>query len=80
MKKSEGMIKKVRAMIEQDKTCPEIVQQMNAAIWLLKSANATLLKNHILVCWLDILASQDKTELQPFIEEVMKVRDIGSRE
>lgn len=66
-------------MIEEDIYCANIAQQINASIWLLKSANNKLLEHHIKCCGAKKLLSKDKNEIDKFVKELVRVRDVSTR-
>ena len=79
LKKSNWIIKKIEFMVEKDEYCAHIAQQVNAAIWLLKSVNNKLLEHHIKCCWAKKLLSKDKKEVDEFVKELVRVRDVSKR-
>lgn len=79
LKKAQGMLLKIQQMVDEDTYCADIAVQVNATIGLLKRINTQLLKNHLLCCGKHKLVSSDSGEVQQFIEEVVKVRDVTSR-
>ncbi|MCX6823789.1 MAG: metal-sensitive transcriptional regulator [candidate division SR1 bacterium] len=79
IKKASGTIKKVEKLIEDDVYCANIAQQINAAIGLLKSANNKLLESHIKCCGAKKLLSKDKKEIDDFVKELIRVRDVSTR-
>ena len=79
IKKAQWTLNKVTTMIEQDKYCADIAQQINAAMWLLKSANNTLLANHLTSCWASILHSWDTIAVDAFVKELIRVWEVTHR-
>lgn len=79
VKKAAGTIRKIEKMIEEDIYCADIAQQINAAIGLLKQANNKLLENHIKCCGARKLLSNDKKEVDDFVKELIRVRDVSTR-
>lgn len=79
VKKAMGTLKKVEKMIEDDIYCADITQQVNAAIGLLKNANEKLLENHIKCCGAKKLLSKDSKEVDAFVKELIRVRDVATR-
>ena len=49
-KQARGTLEKVVAMIESDTYCPEIIQQADSVIGLLKSVKRELLAGHLDTC------------------------------
>ena len=79
VRKSAGMIKKVEKLVEEGAYCVDIVQQVNATIGLLKSINSKLLENHIKCCWSKKLLSKDPKEVDDFVKELVRTRDVSTR-
>lgn len=79
IKKAAGVIKKIEKLIEDDIYCADIAQQINAAIGLLKNANNKLLENHIKCCGAKKLLSKNKKEVDAFVTELIRVRDVSTR-
>lgn len=72
IKKASGTLNKVTEMIENDRYCPDIIQQIDAVTGLLESAKKTLLKNHLDSC-LEHNLKEDKTKA---IDELIKIFDL----
>ncbi len=74
-KKALGTNEKVISMIENDYYCPEIIQQVDAVIGLLKSAKKNLLKGHLDHC-LEVKLKENKDKT---IEELLKIYSLGEK-
>lgn len=72
IKKAKGILEKVQNMVESDKYCPDVIQQIDAVRGLLTSAKKTLLIGHIDHC----LENQLKTDKQKAVEELIKIFDL----
>lgn len=72
VKKAQGTVSKVLNMIDEDRYCPEIIQQLDAAIGLLKSSKKTLLLGHLDHCLQDKL-KKDKAQA---ISELVRILDL----
>lgn len=72
VKKSQGIITKVIEMIHEDEYCPDIIQQIDAAIGLLNSTKKTLLTGHLDHCLEDKL----KEDKQKAIKELIRIFDL----
>lgn len=79
VKKTQGTLSKVTQMIEEDTYCADIGQQINAALWLLKSANMELMKNHLMCCGKNALIHKNPKEGEKFIEEFARIWDVSTR-
>lgn len=71
-KKAQGTINKILQMIDEDKYCPEIIQQIDAAIGLLQSSKKTLLLGHLDHCLEDKL-KEDRAQA---IAELIRIFDL----
>lgn len=71
VKKSKGVMEKVSNMIDEGKYCPEVIQQIDAAIGLLKSAKKSLLLSHLDHC-LMVKLKQDKKQA---VDELVRIFD-----
>lgn len=73
-KQARGTLEAVISMIEGDNYCPEIIQQTDSIIGLLKSVKKTLLAGHLDTCVLEKL-KQDKEKT---ILELLKIYNLSS--
>lgn len=60
----EGHIKAVRKMLEEQKECVEIIQQLLAIEHALKKTGFVILKHHMDVCIKDAVKNQNYDEIQ----------------
>ena len=77
--KTYWMLWKIEAMIEKSKDEIEIMQQVNATIWLLKSVNNKLLKQYLLETWAKALSNKDSKKSEKAANEILKAVDISTR-
>lgn len=75
VKKANGTLTKVQGMIGEDKYCPDIIQQVDATIGLLKSAKKSLLAGHLDHCLVEKL-KENKSQT---IEELLKIYNLGEK-
>lgn len=75
LKKTQGTLTKITTMIDDDRYCPEIIQQIDAAIGLLRSARRQLLENHLNHC-LEHKLHENKKQT---IEELLKLYNLGGK-
>lgn len=71
----EGQIRGIKAMVENDAYCTDILVQVSAATAALNAFNRELLANHIKTCVAeDIRAGKDETvdELVSTLQKLMK--------
>lgn len=72
IKKAQGTLNKVLQMVEEDQYCPEIIQQIDAAIGLLQSSKKKLLLGHLDHC----LKGNLKDNKSQTVEELVKIFDL----
>lgn len=74
VKQGQGMLTKVIDMIEQDKYCPDIIQQLDSVSGFLRSAKRELLTGH-----LDSCAYKKMTENKDqAIKELLKIYNLSN--
>jgi DNA-binding FrmR family transcriptional regulator len=77
--KARGMIGKIEKMLDEDRYCIDISQQVNAVIGILRGANKEILESHLRTCGVDRLGSGDDAARETFIAELLRVTDVASR-
>ena len=73
LKKANSLILKIIKMLDQDKYCIDIIQQILAVIGLLRSANLQLLEGHINNCVKDAAVQKDMKKLDAMMKELVTV-------
>lgn len=73
LKKASGTLNKVMDMVEGNEYCIDVLQQNLAALGLLKSANKTILENHLNSCFKKGVQGRSKKPDQKLIEEILKI-------
>ncbi|MDD5377184.1 MAG: metal-sensitive transcriptional regulator [Candidatus Gracilibacteria bacterium] len=79
LKKTRGLIETIEKMVENDRYCMDIAQQINASLGLMKSAKDLILQSHLSSCASHKLMSEDKEEKERFIQELMDVFHISHK-
>lgn len=79
VKKARGMLEKVETMLDEQRYCIDIAQQVNATIGLLRGMNKEILVSHLQTCGAHKLSSKVARVRDEFIEEVLRVTDVTSR-
>lgn len=79
LKKAQGQLELVGKMIEENRYCVDIAQQVNAAIGLLRQANNYILESHLLSCGVGKLNSKSQKTRTEFIKELMRVFDLTKK-
>jgi DNA-binding FrmR family transcriptional regulator len=69
---AQGTLNKVSQMILDDRYCPEIIQQVDSVIGLLKTARRELLAGHLDTC----VAHQMAEDKQKAIAELLKIYNL----
>ena len=72
LKRIEGQVRGIAAMIAQDRYCADIIQQAAAVQESLRSVAKNLLKNHLRHCAADAMHEQGKKR-EDMIEEVLNL-------
>jgi CsoR family transcriptional regulator, copper-sensing transcriptional repressor len=72
LKRIEGQVRGIAAMIEEDRYCADIIQQAAAVQESLRSVAKNLLKNHLRHCAADALHEPGKKR-EDMIEEVLSL-------
>jgi len=67
----DGLIK----MIEEDRYCIDISNQVMASISILKNINKDVLRGHLEHCVYDSLKQKDEKEIKAKIDEIEKIID-----
>lgn len=70
LKITQGHLKRVCKMIEEDKYCIDVLHQSQAVQKALKEIDALVLENHLQGCVVDHIK---KGETKTSIEEIMKI-------
>lgn len=72
LKKAQGQINLLQKMIEDQRYCVEVAQQVNATIGLLKRINDLILEGHLNSCAAHKLNSKKMGERESFVKELIK--------
>ena len=73
-RQSLGTLEKITEMIEADRYCPEVIQQIDSVIGLLKTAKRELLSGHLDTCLIHKLKENKKQA----IGELMKIFNLSA--
>lgn len=73
-KQAQGTLGKVTTMIEGGRYCPEVIQQIDSVIGLLKTTKRELLAGHLDTCVAHQMA-QDKAKA---IDELLKIYNLSN--
>ena len=70
LRKIEGQARGIQKMIEEDRYCPDIIQQLTALSHAADEVSLLLLQNHVEGCVADAIREQGG---EPMIRELMEV-------
>jgi len=73
-RQAQGTLLKVVEMIESDRYCPEIIQQVDSVLGLLKTAKRELLSGHLDTC----VAHQMIDNKKKAIAELLKIYNLSN--
>ena len=76
LKRAHGHLSKVIQMVEADKPCGDVLQQLSAVISALGGSRVQILKSHLNSCLKPVLKSKDAKlvkEIEDVIQRAMKV-------
>ena len=73
-KQAYGTLSKITEMIEEDRYCPEIIQQFDSVMGLLKTAKRELLASHLDTCVLHQMTENKKKA----IDELIKIYNLSN--
>lgn len=79
LKKAQGQMKLVDKMVDDDRYCIDVAQQINAAIGLLKKINNNILENHLQGCGSHKMSSKNQKEKDEFIQELIKTFNLTGK-
>ncbi len=71
--KIEGQIKGLKAMIEDDRYCVDILQQISSVHEALRSAGKILMQNYLEICATNALLSKKKEKQEEIYNELMDI-------
>lgn len=79
LKKAQGQLELIQKMVEDERYCIDVAQQVNAAIGLLKQVNTYVLESHLLCCGAEKLVSKNKEEKEKFAKELVQAFSIKNK-
>ncbi len=79
LKKAQTSIKNILQMIDEDKYCIDVLQQILAVNGLLKSASDKILQDHLHTCFSEGMTTNNKEHREKLIEEVANVINLKDR-
>ncbi|MFP4206858.1 MAG: metal-sensitive transcriptional regulator [Spirochaetaceae bacterium] len=73
LRRIEGQIAGIRKMVEEDRYCVDILTQTSAVVSALRGVEDLVMQNHLNTCVVDAIRSDDDSEKQQKLDEVMDV-------
>ncbi|MFA6427491.1 MAG: metal-sensitive transcriptional regulator [Candidatus Magasanikbacteria bacterium] len=79
LKKVQGQINLIQKMLDEDRYCVDIAQQINAAIGILKQSNNVILENHLSTCGAHKMNSKKPAERSEFVKELIQTFNVATK-
>jgi len=79
LKKARGTLDHVFEAVEKDTYCIDILQQLNAAMGLLRGASARIVENHLKTCGHKHMSAKSPRVREKFVAELLNALEISSR-
>jgi DNA-binding FrmR family transcriptional regulator len=79
LKSIEGHVRGVQRMVEKDKYCIDTIMQTLAIHRAIDKVNTLILANHLNICMTTAIRSQDPTERERVISELLDVFDTTAK-
>jgi CsoR family transcriptional regulator, copper-sensing transcriptional repressor len=73
LKRIEGQVRGIDAMLQEDKPCPQVLQQLSATAAALHGVSALVLRNYLENCMTAAIESGDKKRKQAVFDELIEV-------
>ncbi len=79
VKKAISLLKRINKMLEEDRYCIDVIQQILAVMGIMRGANEKLLEGHLNACVKKAVKSKDSKRQDEMIEELIKVMKIAQK-
>lgn len=79
LKRAAGQINGIIKMVEDDKYCVDVLQQVLALQGSVKGLMPLILESHLSTCGQKNLSSTNQEQKTRFIKEIVKICDLSSR-
>ena len=73
LKKIEGQIRGLQAMVKENRECDQILTQVRAAQSALKSVSKLIIRSYLLKCYHDISSKPNPEEMMERLDKVVGV-------
>jgi len=74
LKKIEGQIRGINSMVEKDKDCMDVLNQVNSAIGALRGVWNKVLEDHLKGCIAKAALNHDERMVDELVEHLKKIR------
>jgi DNA-binding FrmR family transcriptional regulator len=71
LRRIEGQVRGLQRMVEEDRYCGDVLQQIASVQKALRSAGKTITRDHLETCVTDALRSGDRERAEETYDEVM---------
>ena len=71
LRRMEGQLRGIRKMVEQDKYCVDVLNQLSSVIAATQKVAAIIMKDHIKGCVRDALTRNDRSD--DYVNELVEV-------
>jgi DNA-binding FrmR family transcriptional regulator len=75
LRRIEGQIRGLQRMVEEDRYCGDVLDQIHSVQQSLRSTGRVIMRNHLETCVTDALRSGDEEEAEETYDEVMELLD-----
>ena len=75
LRRIEGQVRGLQRMVEADRYCGDVLNQIASAQQALRSVSKVILRNHLETCVTDALQSGDRVAAERMYDEVMSLLD-----
>jgi len=79
LKKAVTSIAKIQKMLDKDKYCIDILQQILAVQGLLKASSEKILTGHLHSCFADGMVTNDLEQKEKLVNELTKVMKLNAK-
>jgi DNA-binding FrmR family transcriptional regulator len=79
LKKVQGQINLIQRMIDEERYCVDIAQQINSAIGMLKQSNNIILESHLNTCGAHKMNSKKAEERAEFVKELIQTFNVATK-
>jgi len=79
LKKVLGQINLIQKMLDEDRYCVDVAQQIHAAVGILKQTNNIILASHLNSCAAHKLTSKKQEEKDAFVKELIQTFSLTTR-